>query len=682
MPLITTHNLGKSFGALDIFAGLQVSIPEGARIAIVGPNGIGKTTLLRVVAGLEPPSAGSVHRAKGLTIGYLPQESVVESDNTLWDECLIPFAGLLSQRDELARLEAEMARTEEAQSFFELYGTLQHDYEAAGGYSYETRIRQVLNGLGFSADEHSLTLNCLSGGQRTRAFLARLLLQHPSILVLDEPTNHLDTTAIEWLESYIQEWDGAVLIVSHDRYLLDKVCNTVWEMSGAGVETYRGNYSHYLRQRQERWELRSKEFDAEKERLLKEMDYIKRNISAQNVAQSRGRLKRLSRQIQAIEQIGLDAMRDKSWLEISEDVQISVGVMNVEEAEQRLKALRNPLHRPRELKFRFRAGKRAGDVVLRTTDISVGYPGNQLFTSPAVELRRSECAALIGPNGSGKTTFLKVILGQLPPLAGSVRFGANLDIGYFAQVREDLDPGNTLVDEIRATAPHMMLPEIRSYLARYLFTGDDVYKKVEVLSGGERGRLALAKLALGDSNLLLLDEPTNHLDIPSQEMLQNVLTDFDGTVIVVSHDRYLIDALATQIWEIDKLQGVLRIFEGTYTEYRGRREASEAQDSAPEENRHEKRDAFKRARTAKNRELAQERRRAARLAELHSRIAALEAELTQLGKLLADPPPDRAEVQRVGERYMQAEVELEPLLEELDDLEQAGQPEPPEPPNS
>jgi len=676
MPLITTHNLGKSFGALDIFAGLSVSVPEGARIAIVGPNGIGKTTLLRVVAGMEPPSAGEVHSARGLTIGYLPQESIVESGNTLWDECLVPFAGLLAQREELARLEAQMAAldntpdAEKMRETLDRYGALQAGFEHAGGYTYELRIRQVLNGLGFSPDEHSMQLTCLSGGQRTRALLASLLLEAPKILILDEPTNHLDTMAVEWLENYIEKWDGAVLIVSHDRYLLDKVCNSIWEMSGAGVETYRGNYSHYLRQREERWELRSKEFDAEKGRLDKEMDYIKRNITAANVAMARGRLKRLSRQIQAIEQIGLDAMRDKSWLEISEEAQISTGVMNVEEAEQRLKALRNPLHRPRHLKFRFRAGKRAGDVVLRTSDITIGYPGNTLFTAPAIELSRAECAALIGPNGSGKTTFLKVILGQLPPLAGSVRFGVNLDVGYFAQAREDLDPGNTLVDEIRATAPHMLLPEIRSYLARYLFTGEDVYKRVDVLSGGERGRLALAKLALGDANLLLLDEPTNHLDIPSQEVLQSVLTDFEGTVILVSHDRYLIDALATQIWEIDKPRGVLKVFEGTYSDYHARREPAAAEDSVPDDARREKRETFRKARAAKNREIAQERRRLARLDEVQARIAALEAKLTELGGILANPPSDRAEIQRAGEEYMRAELELEPLMEELEKLQE------------
>jgi ATP-binding cassette subfamily F protein 3 len=670
MSLVTTQNLGKTFGDVSVFAGLSLSIPHGARIAVVGPNGIGKTTLLRIVAGEDAPSVGSVQRAKGLTIGYLPQESVVESNSTLWEECLVPFADLLTIQGELARLEGEMAAPEKADGAMERYGTLQSRFEELGGYTYETRIRQVLTGLGFSSGEHHQPLRHLSGGQRTRALLARLLLDGPKLLILDEPTNHLDTASVEWLENYIKDWDGAVLVVSHDRYLLDKVCNSIWEMNTGGIEPYRGNYSHYLRQRQERWELRSKEFEAEKARLLKDVDYIKRNISAQNVPQARGRLKRLSRQVQAIEQIGLEAMRGKSWLRISGDVQITTSVMGAEEAERRVRALQNPVRRPRQLKFKLRAAKRGGNIVLRTNDLEVGYPGKRLFAVPDMELTRQGCAALIGPNGSGKTTLLKTILGQIPPLGGEVELGVKLDVGYFAQAHEGLNPKNTLIEEIESVASHLLLGEIRSHLARYLFTGDDVFKKVSVLSGGERGRLALAKLALGDSNFLLLDEPTNHLDIPSQEVLQNVLAEFDGTIILVSHDRYLIDALATQVWEIDKDDAGLKIFDGTYSEYHSRQESVAVADPGAEESRVSKREAFKKARAAKNREIAEERRRKARLAELNKSITELEEKLTNLDRTLRNPPPDRAEIHRLADDYMQTERELERLLEELEKFQQ------------
>jgi ATP-binding cassette subfamily F protein 3 len=672
MSLVTAQNLGKSFGALDVFSGLTLSIPHGARIAVVGPNGIGKTTLLRIIAGADSPSRGRIHRSKGLTIGYLPQESVVASENTLWDECLVPFRGLRDLQNELNRLETEMADPAKASEAMDTYGPLQARFEHAGGYTFETRIRQVLTGLGFSEAEYAMPLTSLSGGQRTRALLGRLLLDGPELLILDEPTNHLDTTAIEWLENYIKEWDGAVLVVSHDRYLLDKVCNNTWEMGRSGVETYRGNYSHYLRQRQERWELRSKEFEAEKERLMKDMEYIRRNISAQNVAQARGRLKRLSRQIQAIEQIGVEAMRGRSWLQISGDVQITTSVMGPGEAEQRLRALKNPVERPRQLKFKLRAAKRGGDIVLRTGDLDIGYPGNHLFRAPDIVLRRQECAALIGPNGSGKTTFIKTVLEKIEPLGGEVELGVNLDIGYFAQAHEELAPEHNLVEEIESVASQMLLGDIRSHLARYLFTGDDVFKKVGILSGGERGRLALAKLALEHANLLLLDEPTNHLDIPSQEVLQNVLAEFDGTVILVSHDRYLIDALATQVWEIDKEQAVLGVFEGSYSEYRSHKEAAATEDAEAEEARTRKKEAYRKARAAKNREIAEERRRKVRQAELEARIHELEAELETLGSQLAHPPADRAEVQRIGEAYMRAESNLEIVMEEMERFREEG----------
>jgi ATP-binding cassette subfamily F protein 3 len=667
MTLVTTRNLSKSFGAVDVFAGLTLTVSKGGRIAIVGPNGIGKTTLLRIIAGKDVPSAGSVHRSRELTIGYLPQEAITQSENTLWEECLIPFRHLRDLQIELSRLEARMADPDQADGVLEHYGIIQADFEHGGGYVYETRIRRVLTGLGFAPDQHHKPLSHLSGGQRTRALLARLLLENPTLLILDEPTNHLDAEAIEWLENYIKEWEGAVLVVSHDRYLLDKVCNTVWEMGPGGVETYRGNYTQYLKQRQERWDLRSKEFEAEKDRLMKDLEYIKRNIAAQNVAQARGRLKRLSRQVQAIEQIGVEAMRGKSWLRISDDVQVTTSVMGPQEAEQRLRALRNPVQRPKELKFKLRAAKRGGDIVLRIRELEIGYPDTRLFTVPEIVLRRRECAALIGPNGSGKTTFIKVILGRVVALSGDVELGAGLDIGYFAQAHEDLNPDNTLVEEIESVEPLMLLGDIRSHLARYLFSGDDVFKKVSVLSGGERGRLALAKLALGHANVLLLDEPTNHLDIPSQEVLQNVLADFEGTVILVSHDRYLINALATQVWKIDKDSKALEVFEGTYAEYRAHREAGKAS-AESQQRRAGKKDAYRRARAAKNREITQERRRRARLEELETRIRELEQELDTLGRQLADPPQDRGEVQRIGEEYMRAERDLEAVMAQWEEL--------------
>lgn len=670
MSLITTHNLGKSFDPVDIFASLSLTIPHGARVAIVGPNGIGKTTLLRIIAGKEPPSQGEVHYARGLTMGYLPQESVVHSERTLWCECLLPFADLQKQEKELSRLSVEMADPDPkaAQRAMEAYGALQLRFEHAGGYTYETTTKQVLSGLGFKEEEFAMPLVHLSGGQRTRALLGRLLLEAPTVLILDEPTNHLDIKAVEWLENYLKDWDGAALIVSHDRYFLDKVCNQIWEMGGGGIETYRGNYSHFVQQRQDRWALREKTFEAEKERLEKELDYVKRNIAGQNVSQARGRLKRLSRQLQAIQQIGLEAMDGKTWSEISEDVTTTKSMMTVDQAHAAIKALRSPARQAMDLRLNLRTRKRSGNIILRTKDLVVGYPDNNLFHAPDIELHRLECAALIGPNGSGKTTFLRTILGRLDPLGGEVSLGASLDIGYFAQAHEDLNPNNSLVQEIEAVAPYMLVAEIRNYLARYLFTGADVFKPVSVLSGGERGRLALAKLALSKANLLLLDEPTNHLDIPAQETLQNVLADFDGTIILVSHDRYLIDALGTQIWEIDKDSAKMDIFEGTYSEYRVFQESKSLSNSPSLDESTKAADTYKRDRMAKNRALAEERQRMARLEEIEGQVTSLEVRLSRIGNQLAQPPSDQEEVVRLGDEYVEIQNELEALIREWEGL--------------
>jgi len=670
MSLVTTYNLGKSFDPVDIFAGLTLSIPHGARIALVGPNGIGKTTLLRIIAGREVPSSGEVHYGRGLTMGYLPQESVLETKRSLWEECLLPFADLQTQERTLAELTLEMSDPDPstAQVALERYGRLQARFEQAGGYTYEISIKQVLAGLGFNEPEFRMPLEHLSGGQRTRALLARLLLEAPTLLILDEPTNHLDIRAVEWLENYLKDWDGAALIVSHDRYFLDKVCNNIWEMSGGGIETYRGNYSHYVQQRQERWELRVKTFESEKERLEKEFDYIKRNISGQNVAQARGRLKRLSRQLQAIQQIGLDAMAGKSWSEISADVSTTKSYMSVDQAHAAIKALRTPSRGMQELKLHLRPRKRSGNIIIRTHNLTVGYPNNKLFDAPDIELRRQECAALIGPNGAGKTTFLRTILGQHAPLSGQIELGASLDIGYFAQAHEDLKPENSLIDEIDSVAPHMLIAEIRNYLARYLFTGEDVFKPVGVLSGGERGRLALAKLALSDANLLLLDEPTNHLDIPAQEVLQNVMADFDGTIILVSHDRYLIDALGTQIWEIIKDETRLEIFKGTYSEYHAFQDSLGDLKDDSESTRSQSALNFQEERAAKNRALAEERRRVARLTEVEARVTELENQLSEIAARLADPPENPDEVLRLGDDYVEIQNELEALIAEWEQL--------------
>jgi ATP-binding cassette, subfamily F, member 3 len=670
MSIVTATNLSKSYGSNDIFYDISLSIPHGARIAIVGPNGIGKTTLLRIMVGLEEPSSGTVQKVRNLKLGYLPQEAYLTGSHTLWEECLDSMADLLGLESELANLETRMSDPRQAEQALERYGKLQPEFEQRGGYTYETRIRQTLSGLGFDTGDFHRPIPQLSGGQRTRALLARLLLSDPDLLILDEPTNHLDIRAVEWLEGYLNQWEGATLIVSHDRYFLDRVVDHIWELSASGMEVYRGNYSSYLQQRQERWELRQQVYDTEMDRLLKELDYIKRNISGQNVTQAKGKLRRLSREVQAIEMLGFDAVQNESWAEISNQVEISSHPLNVAEVERRIKSLRGPRKRPPRLLLHLKASQRSGDLVLRTRDLAIGYPdeGKPLFRAPDLVLKRGDCVAVIGPNGAGKTTFLKTILAQMPPLEGEVILGASLHVGYFAQAHEDLHPERSLIQEIEAVASDMLLADIRNYLGRFLFTGDDVYQKVSTLSGGERGRLALAKLSLTRANLLLLDEPTNHLDIPSQEILQEVLAEYQGSILLVSHDRYLIDALGTQIWEILAGQSSLKVFDGTYTQYR------EYQEIQAEQSSKEEVIGVKNS-TKRNRSgifSSEERKRRVRLSEVERRITSLEEELAALSRKLESPPADMVKVQHLGQEYVRVQDELNSMVNEWEHLHNSG----------
>ena len=671
MSLITVSSLSKSFGAEDLFAGVSFSVAKGARLALVGPNGIGKTTLLRILIGQEEPSGGTITRARNLRIGYLSQEADFELKGVLWDVCLEPFADLIRMQGELEKLEVEMSDPSKREQALVRYGSVQHEFEERGGYLYPVKIKQVLTGLGFDEPDFHMSLDHLSGGQRTRAHLARLLLSNPDLLLLDEPTNHLDIKAVEWLESYLTQWEGAAVIVSHDRYFLDHACNALLEMAVSGAEYYRGNYSTYLQEREIRWNHRFEIFESEKEKLLKEVEYIKRNISGQNTLQAKGKLKRLTRVVQAIEQVGLEAV-NMNWSQL--DIETTQSPFSVEEAERRVRGLRPPTRTTPDLHLHLRSTSRSGDLVIRTKGLKVGYradngqPEKFLFACPDIELRRLDCAALIGPNGAGKSTFLKTILGSLSPLAGEAILGASLHVGYFAQAHEGLDPEKTIIEEIQKAAPGMLPYQARDYLGKYLFSGDDVFKLVSMLSGGERGRLALAKLALQDTNLLLLDEPTNHLDITSQEVLQAVLDAYQGTILLVSHDRYLIDALATQIWEVNPDESTMTAFNGTYSQMKDEREKEAARLALQQmtvvtdtRGKDEKR--------SKNATSKEERRKLAQLQELENAITKLEATLSNLATQLESPFVKPEEAGKLGIEYERVQKEMDEKLGEWEKMQ-------------
>jgi len=670
MSLITVSSLSKSFGAEDLFSGVTFSVAKGARLALVGPNGIGKTTLLRILIGQEEPSGGTVTRAKSLRIGYLSQEADFELQGVLWDVCLEPFADLIRMQGEVERLEVEMSDPAKREQALIRYGSVQHEFERRGGYVYQVRIKQVLTGLGFDPDDFHMSLDHLSGGQRTRAHLARLLLSNPDLLLLDEPTNHLDIKAVEWLEGYLTQWEGAAIIVSHDRYFLDHACNALLEMAISGAEYYRGNYSTYLQEREIRWAHRFEVFESEREKLMKEVEYIKKNISGQNTLQAKGKLKRLTRVVQAIEQVGMSAVVSSNWSQL--DVETTTSPFSVEEAERRVRGLRAPQRISPDLHLHLRSTNRSGDLVIRSKNLTVGYPPEDglpekiLFSAPNIELRRQDCAALIGPNGAGKSTFLKTILGSLSPLAGEVILGASLHVGYFAQAHEGLDPEKTVLDEIM-TASGMLPFQAREYLGKYLFSGDDAFKLVSMLSGGERGRLALAKLGLQDTNLLLLDEPTNHLDITSQEVLQAVLDSYQGTILLVSHDRYLIDALATQIWEIDPDESKMIAFNGTYSQMKEERRKEEERKAAQQSPILQS--PVSTARKAQNSKAKEERRRLAQLQELENTIAELEAKLASLSSQLESPFVKPDEVRKIGTEYERVQKEMDVKLGEWEKMQ-------------
>lgn len=665
MSLVTVNNLSKSFGINDLFKGLTFGIEKRDRIGIVGPNGIGKSSLLKILARLDEPSSGNVHFSRNISIGYLPQEADITFDRTLYLFCEEIFADLIQKGSELLKFQESFSSEAADETRLGKLGQLQHEYESLGGYHYHNEINRVLFGLGFEKNDLDSKLNQLSGGQKTRAYLARLLLANPDILLLDEPTNHLDIEAVSWLEGYLGSWEGSAIIISHDRYFLDKTVNSIIEMTTGGVEQYSGNYSHYLIQRQQRWERRKEIFDKEKEKLYKELDYIKKNISGQNTLQAKGKLKKLTRTIQAIEQVGLDAVMNNQWSHLG--VETTTSPFGVDEAERRINGLRSPKDQPPIIHLNLKAEKRSGELVIRGKDLVIGWENKPLFHLAELELLRRECAALIGPNGSGKSTFLKTILNEKEPLSGQVLLGASLDVGYFAQAHEGLDPDKNLIQELQTVSKDMLDNEARQYLGRFLFSGDDAYKKVSVLSGGERGRLALAKLSLNKTNLLLLDEPSNHLDIPSQEILEQVLEAYQGTIILVSHDRYLIDALATQIWEIKPEQSALIVFKGSYSEYL--KEQQKVISLEPEElSQPTKQEQPSNRNIAKKKSNNLERRREKELAEIETKIHQLETRQAVISEELNSTSVTEDDVISLGLEYEKNQRLLEDLIHDWTDL--------------
>ena len=621
MALLTADAITKHYGAERVLDAVSLAVHRGERIGLVGANGSGKSTLLAILAGHLEPDGGSVRYARSLRIGYLPQQADFGGAETLWEAMEAVFAPLLAQAEQLRRLERAMTDDPTA---VERYGRLLERFEAAGGFTYEARIRRTLAGLGLTASLYDRPLDRLSGGERTRALLARLLLEEPDLLLLDEPTNHLDLAGIEWLEARLRGWKGALVVVAHDRAFLDALTTRIWALEDGHLSSYRGNYSAYRRQEEARSEQAADRRQAREAEMARLEAYVRRYMGTQRTGQAKGRLKRLQR-------------------------------LRAEAAADRRPAAAPSLH------LRLDDGLRSGDLVLRLQELRVGYRADApLLTVEKAEIHRGERVALIGPNGSGKTTLIRTILGQVAPLGGRVRLGAAVEIGYFAQVQSGLDPQRTVLDTL-LDAGMDSLGESRAFLARYGFRGEHVFKKIGVLSGGERARVALALLALRRANFLVLDEPTNHLDLPSQEVLQRALEQFGGTILLVSHDRYLVRRLATRLWLIH--EGVLLDFAEGYAAYeRWRQERRDHPQGKAEASRERRRrwEAMRRAEQARKREL---RRRREAVAALERQIGEMEAELRTLSAAIeqAGRRQDAAKVAELGRAYETLQARLEQL---------------------
>ncbi|MEW8970669.1 MAG: ABC-F family ATP-binding cassette domain-containing protein [Mesobacillus sp.] len=641
MILLQVNQLSKYFAADLILSNIKFEIQTNDRVALVGRNGAGKSTLLKIIAGYESHDGGEIIRPKGTMIGYLAQNTGLESEKSIWDEMLAVFDHLHSMEKDLRRLEEKMSDPDilsnqtEYDRVLKDYDLLQVQFKEKGGYQYEADIRSVLHGLNFHSFDYSTKISTLSGGQKTRLALAKLLLTRPDILILDEPTNHLDIDTLSWLEQYLQGYNGAILIVSHDRYFLDKVVNQVYEISRHQLTKFPGNYSSYLEQKAANYERDLKLYEKQQDEISKLQDFIQRNLArASTTKRAQSRRKQL----------------------------------------EKIDRMDRPKGDEKSASFSFQIERQSGNDVMKVDALSVGYHNDIVSENITFNLSRGDSTALVGPNGVGKSTLLKTIVEKLPSISGNIQYGSNVSIGYYDQEQAELSSNKKVLNELWDEYPLKSEKDIRTVLGNFLFSGDDVLKIVSTLSGGEKARLALAKLMLQNSNFLILDEPTNHLDLDSKEVLENALIDYPGTILFVSHDRYFINRIATKVLELDR--GGATEYLGDYDYYVEKKleqeelramaeQAAKASGSAVDNSKQDK-TSYQQDKEAKK----LERQRKRRMEEVEARIEQLELEVAEYEELLCDPEifQDHEKAGEINSKIEAAKEILDELMEEWTEL--------------
>ena len=643
MIIAQAQDLEQRFGGNTIFSNISFSVPDNARIGLVGPNGAGKTTLLKIMTGQQEPTSGQFTINKGLKVGYIAQENALDENKTIWDEMLTVFDNLIEKNKRITKMQEQIAEHPEDEDLLKRYDQLAYDFEQEGGFTYQAEIKSILNGFNFKENTWQKVIGTLSGGEKTRLAFVKLLLQKPPVLLLDEPTNYLDLDTLDWLEAFLKNYQGAIITVSHDQYFLDHLANQIFELNFGKLTTFKGNYSQYVKERELMNNQQEAAYEKQQEKIKKEEEFIQKNlVRASTTKRAQSRRKALNK----------------------------------------MERIKPPKHK-QKVRINFTSDRPSGKEVLIAKDLTIGYPDKTMVSDIDFQVNKNDRVAIIGPNGIGKSTLLKTIMKKLEPKDGSIKYGASLDIGYYDQELQSLDPSKTVLDTIWDRHKTMPEKDVRSILASFLFTAEDIDKTVGQLSGGQKARLTLTVLSLEKDNFLLMDEPTNHLDIEAKEVLEQALDNYDGTLLFVSHDRYFINELANKI--ISVRDGHAKIYNGNYSYYLDEKakqaaaaQEAEAQKAETETTSSASQNKGKLSYQEQKARDSQKRKLERAVSDAEAKIEKLEAEEQEIQTEMENPDiaasfeklgPLQEKLSAVQEQLDQANTDWENALETLDEFE-------------